>query len=89
MIAILRGSFYVKMFETMYYVANNEKFVKQSFNSEYIATDASPDLEPVVRSTLDELSEIDSLSPKDLKTILIKNIMDQSLQIKIEKIRIK
>lgn len=43
-LALLENSFYVKVNNDLYYVANQEPFVKSSYNAEFIATDASPNL---------------------------------------------
>ena len=69
----------------MYYVVNQDNILKEPESPLYDQTSASAILEPILNESLKELEEHETIQRGALINLIVKNVMDHSLDIKLEK----
>lgn len=69
----------------MYYVVNQDNILKEPESPLYDQTSASSILEPILNESLKELEEHETIQRGALINLIVKNVMDHSLDIKLEK----
>lgn len=88
-IRVITESFFLQVEDDMYFVINNDPIVKPAASPIYQQTGASSQLEPIVFETLKQLDKNQSIQREDLMNMLVKNVIDRSLQLKMERIMYK
>lgn len=88
-IRVINESFFLQIEDDLYFVMNNDPIVKPPESPLYEQTGASSVLEPILYETLRELDQNQVIQREDLHNMLVKNVIDQSLELKMDRLMYK
>jgi hypothetical protein len=89
LLRIISESFFIQLGQALYYVHTNEPLMRPARSPIFARTDGSYILEPIVSETLRELEGTEGIERGVLHNHMIKNVIDNSDEIKLDRLRYK